>query len=117
MLSYQDVIVELLIQVFTSVNIDFKMSDLTFQYSTNGEVLLQCVLLIKSWSLLYARMFSPVVDEVNEYQTTTPIDTQALAKSEYRFWSRVWPTWKRLIDKAADSLMLDVSETERNNIS
>jgi hypothetical protein len=62
-------------------------------------------------------MFSPIVDEANEHQTTTPIDTQALAKSEYRFWSRVWPTWKRLIDKAADSLMLDVSESERNTIS
>jgi len=107
MLSYQDVIAELLIQVFTSINIDFKMSDLKFQYSVNGEVLLQCVLLIKSWSLLYARMFTPIASQLQADIAPTPIDTQALAKSEHRFWSRVWPTWKRLIDRAADSLLLE----------
>jgi hypothetical protein len=108
MLSYQDVIAELLIQVFTSINIDFKISDLNFQYSTNGEVLLQCVLLIKTWSLLYARMFAPITSEVGGDVGAIALDTQTLAKSEHRFWSRLWPTWKRLIDRSADSLFLEV---------
>lgn len=108
MLSYQDVIAELLIQVFTSINIDFKISDLNFQYSTSGEVLLQCVLLIKTWSLLYARMFAPITSEVGRDVGAIALDTQTLVKSEHRFWSRLWPTWKRLIDRSADSLFLEV---------
>jgi hypothetical protein len=107
MLSYQDVIAELLIQVFTSINIDYKISDLKFQYSTNGEVLLQCVLLTKVWSLLYARIFLPV-DSQNTRDASIAIDTPALVKSEHRFWGRIWPTWKRVIDRAADSLQSEV---------
>lgn len=107
MLSYQDVIAELLMQVFTSVTIEYTMSDLQFQYSTNGEVLLQCVLLIKVWSLLYARMFLPV-EIPNKSDTSVAIDIPALLMAEQRFWSRIWPTWKKVIDRAAESLSSEV---------
>ncbi|KAI9498426.1 hypothetical protein BDB00DRAFT_754914 [Zychaea mexicana] len=77
LVEFEDTIIELLVQTFNSIPIDFDTPDLNFSYSPAGESLVLSFLIVKAWVLLILR-----------WEDNRPT-----------FWMSLWPALRRLLSR------------------
>ncbi|CAO3615313.1 unnamed protein product [Cunninghamella echinulata] len=94
-LNAEDVLIELLVQIFQSIQINFDRPDPGFSYSTSGEALVLCFLIFKIWTLLILRI-------VNK---DSLLNKQAKKNKSY-FWISIWPPLSRLLYSIDPSTLL-----------
>ncbi|KAI8096918.1 uncharacterized protein BX664DRAFT_257113 [Halteromyces radiatus] len=93
MASVEDVMTELLVQIFNSVQINFDQPDPGFSYSASGEALVLCFLTLKTWTLLTSRTMHLAVLQ----KQVSPTTTTAGEGDRPSFWVSVWPSISRLL--------------------
>ena len=77
LVEFEDTIIELLVQTFNSIPIDFDTPDINFSYSPAGESLVLGFLIVKAWVLLMLR-----------WEDNRPT-----------FWMSLWPAIRRLLSR------------------
>ncbi|KAI7849649.1 hypothetical protein BDC45DRAFT_546878 [Circinella umbellata] len=77
LVEFEDTIIELLVQTFNSIPIDFDTPDINFSYSPAGESLVLGFLIVKAWVLLMLR-----------WEDNRPT-----------FWMSLWPALRRLLSR------------------
>ncbi|CAO3591912.1 unnamed protein product [Absidia cylindrospora] len=95
----QDVMTELLVQIFTSIQINFDQPDPGFSYSASGEALVLCFLILKTWTLLNLRTLH-----------TTTLHGLNSKNNKPSFWVTVWPSINRLLCSIDPSTLNMVSK-------
>ncbi|KAI9303278.1 hypothetical protein BJ944DRAFT_165714 [Cunninghamella echinulata] len=103
-LNAEDVLIELLVQIFQSIQINFDRPDPGFSYSTSGEALVLCFLIFKIWTLLILRIVNK--DSLLNKQTK---------KNKSYFWISIWPPLSRLLYSIDPSTLLLVENIENHS--
>ncbi|RUP45188.1 hypothetical protein BC936DRAFT_148508, partial [Jimgerdemannia flammicorona] len=96
-------VTDFLVQTLYSTPVDFTVPDVNFAYTPTGELLSQLFLLVKIWSVLYAKALS-LQDEVKITNGQRIYNTKvhtSLVSAERKFWNAVWPPVRSLL-MAAD---------------
>ncbi|KAI8335379.1 hypothetical protein BC941DRAFT_355330 [Chlamydoabsidia padenii] len=82
----QDILTELLVQIFNSIQINFDLPDPGFSSTPSGEALTLCFLILKTWTLLHLRaIHTAAILGLSTNQTKSSI------------WLSVWPSISRLM--------------------
>lgn len=99
MIGYENTLTDLLVRTLNTVGIDFQQPDLNFSYSTPGEKLLLCFLLLKVYVLLKLRSGS--LDHLR-------LGTKPQVLNPVGFWMTIWPALRRLLDTIEPSTLFIV---------
>ncbi|KAI9262296.1 hypothetical protein BDA99DRAFT_438784 [Phascolomyces articulosus] len=83
LVEFEDTIIELLVQTFNSIPIDFDTPDINFSYSPAGESLVLGFLIVKAWVLLMLR-----------WEDNRPT-----------YWMSLWPALRRLLSRIDPNIL------------
>jgi hypothetical protein len=94
----QEILTELLVQIFNSIHINFDRPDPGFSSSAYGEALTLCFLIVKTWTLLHLRTLH-----------TSAILGLSTNQTKPSLWLSIWPSMSRLLCSIDPATLLMVS--------